>query len=626
MSLIQELKRRNVIRVGIAYLVGAWVLLQFADFVLDAIAAPNWILQVFILAAAIGLPVALIFSWVFELTPDGIRRESQIDRGRYVTSTTGRKLDRVIITFMAAAILILVTDRLMGPGEEKAPGLAAEPVTNRPAEDPSTINPVANDTANPHSIAVLPFVNMSSDPEQEYFSDGITEEILNRLASVRGLQVAARTSAFSFKGNNRDVREIAQLLGVANILEGSVRKAGDQVRITAQLIRASDGFHLWSEAYDRKLENIFAIQEDIASEIADALEISLRISSQPGGQTTRLVNPEVYDLYLRARALHRQRGTGLLQAIDLFQQALAIDPDFAPAWAGLSHSYIVVPNYVSREDFVSLGDVLGKSMAAAERALELDPSLPTALHAMGNNLLFRFEWAKAQEFYLRALELDPDSADIMEDYASLLVNSWQLDEARGVAVRMVELDPQVPIFLFTLGLVYHTSGDFEERDRYIRAALDVNPNLGNMQFWKLLQLLQYGQLDQAREYALQMDPETVNVDNVLELIDWVSDPEQAPTPGALAALQLAEGIALIAGRYDIWLDTVNRFGAEWPEWEMTETISLLAPLASPELMHQYRADPRTRTFLTQLRLPEYWRKVGWPEVCRPLGEDDFECF
>jgi len=626
MSLIEELKRRNVFRVGIAYLVGAWVSLQFADFVLDAISAPNWILQVFILAAAIGLPVALIFSWVFEMTPDGIKRESQIDRSRSVAPATGRKLDRVIITFMTAAILILVTDRLMGPEKLKAPVLEAETAAERPAAEPPTGNPSEKNTADPNSIAVLPFVNMSSDPEQEYFSDGITEEILNRLAGVQGLQVAARTSAFSFKGNNQDVREIAQQLGVANILEGSVRKAGDQVRITAQLIRASDGFHLWSEVYDRKLENIFAIQEDIANQIADSLEISLSISDQPGDQPAKLVNPEVYDLYLRARALHRQRGTGLLQAIDLFQQALAIDPEFAPAWAGLSHSYIVVPNYVTREDWLSLGDVLAKSMAAAERALELDPNLPTALHAMGNNLLFRFEWARAQEFYLRALELDPDSADIMEDYASLLIYSWQLEAARRVAERMVELDPQVPIFLFTLGIVNHALGEFEERDRNVQAGLNINPDLGNMQYWKLFQLLQFGQFDEAREYATQMNSETINVEDVLLLIDWVSDPEQVAFPGALASMQLGAGPALLAGRYDIWLDVLDTFGAEWPEWKMTETISLLPPLVSPELMHRYRADPRTKVLLTSLRLPEYWRKVGWPEVCRPLGEDDFECF
>jgi tetratricopeptide (TPR) repeat protein len=265
-------------------------------------------------------------------------------------------------------------------------------------------------------------------------------------------------------------------------------------------------------------------------------------------------------------------------------------------------------------------------MAAAERALELDPNLPTALHAMGNNLLFRFEWARAQEFYLRALELDPDSADIMEDYASLLIYSWQLEAARRVAERMVELDPQVPIFLFTLGIVNHALGEFEERDRDVQAGLNINPDLGNMQYWKLFQLLQTGQFDEAREYATQMNSETINVEDVLSLIDWVSDPERVVFPGVLASMQLGAGPALLAGRYDIWLDVLDRFGEEWPEWKMTETISLLPPLVSPELMHRYRADPRTKVLLTSLRLPEYWRKVGWPEVCRPLGEEDFECF
>ncbi len=189
---------------------------------------------------------------------------------------------------------------------------------------------------------MLPFVNMSSDPEQEYFSDGITEEILNRLAKIRQLQVAARTSVFSFKGQNQDVREIGELLGVGTILEGSVRRDGEQVRITAQLIRTNDGFHLWSETYDRKLENIFAIQDDIASQIATALEISLGINESEKDGSTKLVNPQVYDLYLRARALHRNRGEGLLEAVKLFRQALDIDPDYAPAWAGLAHSYNVI--------------------------------------------------------------------------------------------------------------------------------------------------------------------------------------------------------------------------------------------------------------------------------------------
>ena len=285
-------------RVGLAYVVGAWVILQIVDFGLDAISAPNWIMQMFILLAAVGFPVVLIVTWVFELTPEGIRRESEIDRTQSISAPTGRRLDRVIIAFLAVAVLLLFGERFfVGPDD--------------------TVTVVTGDTdaivtaASRNTIAVLPFVNMSSDVEQEYFSDGITEEILNRLAGIRELQVAARTSVFSFKGQNQDIRKIAEQLGVETVLEGSVRRAGDGIRITAQLIRASDGFHLWSEAYDRKLENIFAIQDDIASRIADALQLSMGISNQPKVMP-RSVNPEVYDLYLRARALHRQRGEVLL--------------------------------------------------------------------------------------------------------------------------------------------------------------------------------------------------------------------------------------------------------------------------------------------------------------------------
>jgi TolB-like protein len=485
---------------------------------------------------------------------------------------------------------------------------------------------VAQPVADPNpSIAVLPFVNMSDDAANEYFSDGITEETLNRLASIRGLQVAARTSAFSFKGRNQDVREIAKALGVSNILEGGVRKAGDQVRITAQLIRASDGFRLWSESYDRKLENIFAIQDEIASQIASALEISLGMPGQSSGQPAKPVNPEVYDLYLRARALHRQRGEGVLQAIELFQQALAIDAEFAPAWAGLSHSYIVVPNYVPVNDWQRLGDVLEKSKAAAEKALELDPDLPTALHAMGNNLYSRFEWAKAEEFYQRALQSDPDSADIMEDYASLLMESGQLDEASGIVERMLGLDPLVPIFMQKLVILHNLRGQYVLRDEALQRALEINPDLGNLQNWKLKSLLENHQYDEARSYAAEMNPVYLDQQAGQALVDWMQHPEQEPDPGVLRALSFISFPAMLAGRYDVWINAVEAGGAEWPEWYIRAIRDLLAPTASPEIMHRFRADPRTKDFLKKLRLPEYWHKAGWPEMCQPVGEDDFEC-
>jgi TolB-like protein len=627
MSLIEELKRRNVFRVGVAYGIVAWLLVEVASVVLPTFRAPEWVMPVFTFLVILGFPVAVFLAWAYELTPEGVKLEAQVDRAQSITRQTGRKLDRAIIVALGLAVAFLLYQQFGANKQDSHPEQRSEPysVVGKTQQVAPIEETVPSSSSSLPTIAVLPFVNMSSDPEQEYFSDGITEEILNRLAGIRGLQVAARTSVFAFKGQNQDVREIAQKLGVGNILEGSVRKAGEQVRITAQLIRASDGFHLWSEAYDRKLENIFAIQDDIASQIAEALQISLGVPRTPAAYANERVNPEAYDLYLRARTLHRKRGRGLLQAIELFEQALAIDPNFAPAWAGLSHSYIVVINYVFDNDRQKLGDVGAKSMVAAEKALQLDPNLPTALHALANNLLLRFEWERAEEYYLRALELDPDSADIMEDYASLLTYSWQLDAARKVTERMIELDPKVPIFLLVSSWAHHAAGEFEMRDKYVKAALDINPDLRNIQFQKLIRLLEHGQLDDARSYAREMDRGTKNPQTMLQLVDWMSHPEREPNLAVLEALSIGARPALMADRYDVWLGAVEKSGAIWPEWELVATINLLAPVVAPELMHQYRADPRTKAYLSRLRLPEYWRKVGWPEPCQPVGDDDFEC-
>ena len=622
MNFFQELKRRNVFRVGLAYVLGAWVLLQIIDFALEVIGAPDWILQVFFLAALAGLGIALVVSWIYEVTPEGIKRESEIDRTQSIAPQTGRKLDRTIIVFLSVAVVLLLVERFTGgpAGTEQAPAVDA-PAESVAAKE----SPEAAGADGPVTIAVLPFVNMSSDQEQEYFSDGITEEILNRLAGIRELQVAARTSAFSFKGQNQDVREIARLLGVNNILEGSVRKAGDQVRITAQLIRADDGFHLWSEAYDRKLENIFAIQDDIASQIAGALQVSLGISAPQSTRPTRTVNPEVYDLYLRARTLFRQRGAGVVEAIELFEQALAIDPEFAPAWAGLSHSYNVVINYVSAEEGKRMGDVGAKSMAAAKKALDLDPNLPTALHAMANNLLFTLEWKQAEDYYLRALQLDPDSSDMMEDYAAMLTYSWQFEKARQVTERMIELDPRVPVFLLVAAILHHATGDFDLRDEYTLQGLEISPDMGNLQVWRLMALLQYGQYDEARQFAEQMNPQTTRPEHYVQLVDWMAGSREEPSDEVVAALQEVTPLLILTGRYDDWLTVRNSFKEQWIEWTITSTLDLQAPIVSPELLSGYRSDPRSKLMLEELRLPEYWREVGWPAQCQPLPGDDFMC-
>jgi len=262
LTLFAELKRRNVFRVAIAYAIASWVLIQIIDVISPVFAIPEWAPKLIIILLAVGLVPALVFAWAFEMTSEGIKKEAEVDRSGSIVHQTGRKLNYVITGFLVVAVALLLVERQLRPVVTAEPDVAAEAVTS---EEPR----------NDNSIAVLPFVNMSSDPEQEFFSDGITEQILNSLASVQELKVAGRTSSFAFKGRNEDLRIIGEALGVENILEGSVRKSGTTVRITAQLVQVEDGFHLWSATYDRELTDVFAIQDEIANEILKQLRSKL---------------------------------------------------------------------------------------------------------------------------------------------------------------------------------------------------------------------------------------------------------------------------------------------------------------------------------------------------------------
>jgi TolB-like protein len=336
-----ELKRRNVFRVGAAYLVMGWLLIEVASVLLPTFGAPEWVMKVFALLIILGFPIALFFAWAFELTPEGVKRESEIDRSQSITSTTGRKLDRTIIVLLVIALVYFAWERQQAPVELESGGavVAEGAVEGDRATSGSVSGGSQSEAAidHPISIAVLPFVNMSADPDQEFFSDGMTEEILNTLVKIPDLLVAARTSSFAYKGQNTDVRMIGEELGVAHIVEGSVRKAGDDLRITAQLIRVTDGFHLWSESYDRKMDNVFQIQEEIAEAVAEALKIPLGLSA---GTliTNRTTDMEAYELYLRGRHWIRLRDERLADGLAAMEQVVAREPDFAPAWAMISIS------------------------------------------------------------------------------------------------------------------------------------------------------------------------------------------------------------------------------------------------------------------------------------------------
>jgi TolB-like protein len=436
-NLFAELKRRNVIRIAIFYGAAAWLILQVADVMLDILGAPDGSLRLLAAVLALGFPFALILAWAFEVTPDGIKLDSQVDRDRQPSDQSARKLDIATIALLLLAIVLLLWSNL-GQQIGEAPTAAgqAAPDAAPAAGQPRDL-----------SIAVLPFVNMSADPDNEYFSDGLSEEILNVLARMQDFRVAGRTSSFAFKDQQADLRAIGERLGVANILEGSVRRQGERVRVTAQLIDARDGYHLWSETYDRRLDDIFAIQDDIATEVVKALRLTLLDADEQVISQTAKGDVEAYNHYLRGQSLVRLRTrAGLERALEEFQQAILIDPEYAPPYAGIAMVYALFDNYGYR----SLGETNELAHRALERALALDPQSDEAwavrglLLNQGPGASRRMPEARAA--LERAIEINPNNALAHLWIASLLFPDFEAVTA--TLRRAYELDPLSPVIVY----------------------------------------------------------------------------------------------------------------------------------------------------------------------------------
>jgi TolB-like protein/Tfp pilus assembly protein PilF len=434
MGLFQELQRRNVIRVGIAYAVTAWLLLQIADVVLDNIGAPLWVMQSVMLVLALGFPLALIFAWAFELTPEGLKRERDVDRSQSMSRQTGRKLDFAIIGLLAVVALYFIWEARFQDGQ-----VAPQQRLHR---DSAQSGPET--TANIASIAVLPFLNLSSDPEQEYFSDGISEELLNVLAQFPDLRVAARTSSFQFKGENRDIGDIARQLKVNHILEGSVRKAGKRLRITAQLIEVENGYHLWSASYDRELEDIFAIQDEISTAIGEALRSELNLA---GGQRTlprvaEAANTAAYEAYLHGRYLINQRGNrAITEAVQLLEKSIRLDPEYAPAHAQLAIAYALLLNDPSTYGDLTVAEVNGKATPHLDKAMRLNPRLAETWGARTMLAQANDDYAQAIDYAEQALALNPAYIDAMNwiNTAALFIGEYR--KASAYMERLIEVDP-----------------------------------------------------------------------------------------------------------------------------------------------------------------------------------------
>ncbi len=444
--------------------------MQAGDTMAPALHLPEWVNSLLAFFLILGFPLAMFFSWAYEMTPDGIKKEKEIDRSKSITHLTSRKLDFMIIGVLAVALMYFAWDKfLTGLTPDVKPTQTAA-VTEQAISATASAQQIPDNK----SIVVLPFVNMSSDPEQEYFSDGITEEVLNLLAKIPQLKVTSRSSAFSFKGQNIDIPTVAQKLNVAHVLEGSVRKSGNHVRITTQLIEAGTDVHMWSESYDRELDDIFAIQDEIALKVVTALKLRLMGDTSVSRQT----NTSAYTAYLQGEYFFQQgRRNELGAAHDAFRQALAIDPDYAPAWVGLGKTLRAQAN----SDEIDLISGTQAAREAVLKALQLDESLAPAWAILSYiQYVYDWDWNTASNTIKTALIHGPQDIDALGTASILAKTLGQYEEAVELGKKAVDTDPFNADTLINLGVIYTEAGQLDLAVQTFEHVLKLYPQIGRI--------------------------------------------------------------------------------------------------------------------------------------------------
>jgi TolB-like protein/Tfp pilus assembly protein PilF len=476
MNFFSELKRRNVYKVAVAYVVVSWLTIQAASILLPTFEAPAWAMKVIVLVLVLGFPAALVLSWAFELTPEGIKLESEIDPNKSITRRTGRKIVGVTIALAVVAAGLFVYQLVRSKSDIPGSPITAT-ITNK-------------------SIAVLPFDNLSRDPDNAYFCEGVQDEILTRLAKVADLKVISRTSTQHFKSTPDNLPQIAKQLGVAHILEGSVQKANDQVRVNVQLINALTDAHLWADTYDRKLTDIFVAESEIAKNIAETLQAKITGSEKSSIAKAPTANPAAYELYLKGRFFWNKRsGADLRKAIEYFNQAIALDPKFALAYAGLADSYMLLPNY----DFggTPVRESIAPARVAIDKALELDDSLAEAYASRGLLDTVELQLGRAIIDFARAIELKPNYATAHHWLMLGQLSLGQFEPAMVEAKRALELDPLSVIINADASWMYACAHQFDEAEKRARKTLEIDPRffLAHYYLGAILQLR--GHLEEA---------------------------------------------------------------------------------------------------------------------------------
>jgi TolB-like protein/Tfp pilus assembly protein PilF len=479
-NFIQELKRRNVFKVATAYAIAGWLIIQVIDTISPQLGFPEWIPPFITVFVLVGFPLALIFAWAFELTPDGIKKSKEVDITESVTNNTGKKLNGIIITVLSMGLIFLLVERVFFAEASFI-------------ENQSELADI--ETA---SIAVLPFVNMSGDTENEYFSDGLSEELLNALAKVEDMKVAGRTSSFKFKGQNEDLKLVGEQLGVGHILEGSVRKSGGRVRITAQLIKVTDGFHMWSETFDRELtaNNVFEIQEEISRKVLTELKVRLLDNDEAELVEIPTQDIEAYQAYLKGNQLTVNRNFDEIEAaIELYKDAIRIDPSFADAYGKLALAYNAQAYYGN----IPMEEMLENVLTNAEKALEINKNSFSAHAAMGHYYTDTNQPEKALSSYKRSLEINPNFTDVYNWLGNYYGDLADPENQFATYRKGYEVDPLNPLAIYNRARVSIYEEDYDEMEEFIQKNIRINPDFIPTYFLRgnIKSSAPFGNIDQA---------------------------------------------------------------------------------------------------------------------------------
>ena len=574
--LLRELRRRNVFRAGTFYAAFAWLIVQVATQVFPFFGIPNWVVRWIVIAAVIGFPFVLAFAWYYELTPDGFRRDSDVQPARSIRHLTGKRLDRGIIAALCLIVVLLLANTFVLHHD---------------------------DNATPDkSVAVLPLLDESGDQGGQYFSDGISEDLISMLGQVPDLKVIGRNSSFRFRGDAGDGRDIGAKLGVATLLEGTVRRQGDSVRIFAELIRAEDGRLLWSQSYERGIADIFSVQREIAEAVASALQATL--GSKPIESTDKPPSGDLaaYNAYLQgnfyvARSTEKDDRT----AIAHYQEAVRIDPNYARAYAALSNTWTAMAGAFL--DGVEMQQAYTNARRAADTALALNPDLATGHSARGHLMAWAdFDWHNAATEYRRALQLAPNSGSAASLLAGLTATLGDPAQAAQLQQRALSIDPLYATWYETLAEYYSALGRLDDATRAINKAIELQP--GGASFHQTLTVIEIQRGDAtAALNAARQGPQGAWQDVAVTMALQVGE-DRAAADAALQGLIAKDGDGYayqIAEIYALRKDPDHAF--EWLDRAWTNRDSGIAYLLFDPLLLAYKHDPRFAAFCKKVGLP-----------------------